>query len=232
MLDTVLAIPFWLELVATISGATFGALSAVRERYDIFGVVCIAIITGLAGGIIRDILLQDYGIYAFQRPSLIIAAAAAAIVVFFFANLTEKLDPINYVADNLSLALFAVIGTGKALSAGLGPVPAVLLGTITAIGGGVVRDICMARKPWVFQANTLYSTAALIGCIAFAALKSYHLIDAYAGIACVTLVLAVRYTSLALGLKTKPAHDYSDALVGVVRRPVNRVRHARFFGAR
>ena len=66
MLEVALAIPYWLELAATISGAIFGALSAVRAKYDIFGVCCIAIVVGLAGGITRDILLQDYGIYAFQ----------------------------------------------------------------------------------------------------------------------------------------------------------------------
>ena len=73
MLEVALAIPYWLELAATISGAIFGALSAVRAKYDIFGVCCIAIVVGLAGGITRDILLQDYGLYAFQKPNLILA---------------------------------------------------------------------------------------------------------------------------------------------------------------
>ena len=78
MLEVALAIPYWLELAATIAGAIFGALSAVRAKYDIFGVCCIAIVVGLAGGITRDILLQDYGIYAFQKPNLILPASPPA----------------------------------------------------------------------------------------------------------------------------------------------------------
>ena len=147
MLEVALAIPYWLELAATIAGAIFGALSAVRAKYDIFGVCCIAIVVGLAGGITRDILLQDYGIYAFQKPNLILACIAAGIVAFYFGKLMTYFDPFMDLLDNLSVALWAIIGTGKALSAGLDLVPAVILGTITANGGGIVRDICMNREP-------------------------------------------------------------------------------------
>ena len=84
MLEVVLTIPFWLELAASLTGGLSGAMSAVRARYDLFGVACIAIVTGLAGGIIRDILLQQYGIYAFQKPSLILACVIAGVVVFYF----------------------------------------------------------------------------------------------------------------------------------------------------
>ena len=172
MLEVALAIPYWLELAATIAGAIFGALSAVRAKYDIFGVCCIAIVVGLAGGITRDILLQDYGIYAFQKPNLILACIAAGIVVFYFGKLMTYFDPLMDFLDNLSVALWAIIGTGKALSAGLDLVPAVILGTVTANGGGIVRDICMNREPEAFQAGTVYVSAALIGALAFAVMKS------------------------------------------------------------
>ena len=168
MLEVALAIPYWLELAATIAGAIFGALSAVRAKYDIFGVCCIAIVVGLAGGITRDILLQDYGIYAFQKPNLILACIAAGIVAFYFGKLMTYFDPFMDLLDNLSVALWAIIGTGKALSAGLDLVPAVILGTITANGGGIVRDICMNREPEAFQAGTVYVSAAFIGALAVA----------------------------------------------------------------
>ena len=180
MLEVALAIPYWLELAATIAGAIFGALSAVRAKYDIFGVCCIAIVVGLAGGITRDILLQDYGIYAFQKPNLILACIAAGIVAFYFGKLMTYFDPFMDLLDNLSVALWAIIGTGKALSAGLDLVPAVILGTITANGGGIVRDICMNREPEAFQAGTVYVSAAFIGALAFAVMKQNHLLDQYA----------------------------------------------------
>ena len=102
MLETALAIPYWLELAATIAGAVFGALSAVRARYDIFGVCCIAIVVGLAGGIMRDVLLQDYGIYAFQKPNLIIACVITGVAVFYFGKLITYFDPFVDFLDNLS----------------------------------------------------------------------------------------------------------------------------------
>lgn len=212
MLEVALAIPFWLELVATIAGAIFGALSAVRARYDIFGVCCIAIVVGVSGGMLRDVLLQNYGIYAFQQPMLIIACIIAGIAVFYFGQLFESMDVLIDPLDNLSVALWAVIGTGKGLSAGLDIVPAIILGTVTANGGGIMRDIAMNREVQAFQAGTLYVTAALIGCIAYAVMHTYHILDDYAGITCVILVLGVRYASRYFGWTTKPAKDYSHVV--------------------
>lgn len=220
MLEVALTIPYWLELAGSIAGALFGAMSAVRARYDIFGVACIAIVTGLAGGIMRDVLLQNYGIYAFQRPSLIVACAAAGVVVFYFSKLITYLDPVADLLDNLSVALWSIIGTGKALSAGLDIVPAIILGTVTANGGGIIRDICM--NP--FQAGTLYVSAALMGCIVYAVMRTNHLFDQYAAITCVVFVLGVRYLSLLFGWRTKPAErDYSDVVTRVVTKPVRAV---------
>ena len=223
MLDVALTIPFWLEMAAALTGGLSGAMSAVRGRFDIFGVVCIAIITGLAGGILRDILLQNYGIYAFQKPTLIIACAIAGVVVFYFSKLATYLDPIVDLLDNLSVALWAVISVSKSLSAGLDIIPSIILGTITAVGGGILRDIMMNREPEAFQAGALYGSAALIGCIAYALMSQNHILDNYAALTCVVLVLGLRYASLFFGWRTSPPRDYSDVVTRVVSRPVKSV---------
>ena len=155
MLETVLNIPFWLELVATIFCAIGGAMAAVRAHYDILGVTCLAIVNGLAGGMMRDLFLQDYGIYAFQQPSLILAAAIMGLVVFYLGKLVTYFDPITDFVECMATALFVILGTGKALSAGQEFIPAVILGLVTAVGGGIIRDICMARPPQTFQAGPL-----------------------------------------------------------------------------
>lgn len=220
MLEAVLPLPFWLELAATLTGGVSGAMSAVRARYDMFGVVCIALTVGLAGGIVRDLLLQDYGIYAFQNPSLILACAIAGVVVFYFGKLATYLDPLVDLLDNLSVGLWAVIGAGKALSAGLDIVPAVILGTVTAVGGGMLRDVIMNREPVVFQASTMYASAALIGSIVFAMMKQAHFFEQYAAVTCVLLILAIRYASLLFDWRTKPPCDYTDVVAGAVSKPV------------
>ena len=226
MLEVVLTIPFWLELAASLTGGISGAMSAVRARYDLFGVCCIAIVTGLAGGIIRDILLQNYGIYAFQKPQLIVACVVAGIIVFYFSRLTTYLDPVVNLLDNLSVALWAIISVGKSMSAGMDIIPAAILGTITAVGGGICRDICMNREPISFQAGALYGTAAFIGALVYALMNQNHVLADYAPWACVVLVLGIRYGSLLFGWHTKPPRDYTDVIARPARAVANKVVRA------
>jgi uncharacterized membrane protein YeiH len=224
MLEVVLAVPFWLELAATLTGGIAGSMSAVKARFDIFGTVCIACACGLTGGIVRDVLLQNHGIYAFQRPELIIMCIGAGIVVFFFSKLVSYLDPIIGLIDGLSVALWTVLSVGKALSAGLGLLPSIILGTVAAIGGGVMRDVFMSRQPAAFQAGPLFGSASLAGAICFAFMKQYLVLEAFAPFICVGVVLALRYASLFFGLETKPPHDYSDAVTKAVKWPVKKVK--------
>ncbi|NHM14118.1 trimeric intracellular cation channel family protein [Xiamenia xianingshaonis] len=224
MLEVVLAIPFWLELAATLTGGLSGAMSAVRARYDLFGVACIAIVTGLAGGIIRDVLLQSYGIYAFQKPSLIVCCVAAGVLVFYFGKLTTYLDPIVDLLDNLSVALWAIIAVGKSLSAGLDIIPAAILGTITAVGGGICRDICMSKEPATFQAGTMYGSAAFIGAFVYALMYQNHILANYAAMTCAVLVLGIRYASRLFDWHTKAPRDYSYLVTKPIENMVKKVR--------
>ncbi|WP_304426377.1 trimeric intracellular cation channel family protein [uncultured Adlercreutzia sp.] len=218
-LETAFTLPFWFEFAATVTGGLSGGMSAVRARYDIFGTVAIACITGMGGGIIRDILLQDYGLYAFQSPWFLLSCAIAGIVVFYFGKLATYLDPIVDLLDNISVALWAIIGASKSLSAGLGIIPSVVLGTITAVGGGISRDVLMNRAPVAFQTGPVYGSAALIGCIVYCPLKVNGILPDTAGMLCAGLILLLRYLSLIMGWRTKPPRDYSDTVVDTVARP-------------
>lgn len=219
MLETAFTLPFWFEFAATVTGGLSGGMSAVRARFDIFGCVAIACITGMGGGIIRDVLLQEYGLYAFQSPWFLLSCAVAGVVVFYFGKLATYLDPIVDLLDNISVALWAIIGASKSLSAGLGIIPSVVLGTITAIGGGISRDVLMNRPPVAFQTGPIYGSAALIGCIVYCPLKANGILPDSAGFLCAALIMALRYLSLIMGWRTKPPRDYSDRVVESVARP-------------
>ena len=219
MLETAFTLPFWFELAATVTGGLSGGMSAVRARYDIFGCVAIACMTGMGGGIIRDVLLQEYGLYAFQSPWFLLSCAVAGVMVFYFGKLATYLDPIVDLLDNISVALWAIIGASKSLSAGLGIIPSVVLGTITAIGGGISRDVLMNRPPVAFQTGPIYGSAALIGCIVYCPLKANGILPDSAGVLCAALIMGLRYLSLILGWRTKPPRDYSDRVVESVARP-------------
>ena len=149
-MEAALTIPFWLELMATIAGALSGSIHAVKHNYDFFGVVCLACITGLSGGIVRDILLQNYGIYAFQHWELIAACMVGAVPVFFFARLLGKLDLPMDIMDTISIALYAVIGAGKG-------VMVFFLQQFWELLRQLVAD---ARAIWCFYVRRVFSSAA------------------------------------------------------------------------
>lgn len=218
MLESVLAIPFWFEFAGALTGGLAGGIIAVRARYDIFGTVVIAIVAGLGGGIMRDILLQDFGIYAFQHPILLVACAAAGVFTFYFHKIATMFDWVIDFLDNLSVGLWAVVSVGKGLSAGLGIVPSVILGTIVAVGGGVLRDILMAQRPVAFQSGPLYGTASLVGSTTFALMKQNDVLGSYAAITCVAVVFVLRYASDIFGWQTHPAEDYSEKVLVPVKK--------------
>lgn len=227
MLEVVLTVPFWFEMVATITGAISGAMSAQRAQFDLFGTMVIAIIMGLLGGIIRDILLQNFGIYAFQKPELILACVITAAIVFYFGRVTTYLNPVIEIIDGLSMGMWAVISAGKALSSGLTIVPAVVLGTIVSTGGGVMRDIIMNRPVAAFQPGSFYGTAAVLGSIVFSLMKTYHILDSMSAVICLVLIMAIRFGSILFGWHTKPSRDLSEPVVDAMARPVRAIRYSR-----
>lgn len=218
MLESVLAVPFWWEMVATITGAISGSLHAVKHDYDMFGVMCLACVTGLAGGITRDVLLQSYGIYAFENWELIVGCIIAALPVFYFGRLIEHFDLQMDIVDMFSVAMFAIIGAGKGWLAGHAVLPCAILGTISAVGGGCIRDLLLIREPKIFQSGTLYASATFIGALVFLVMRRFDLLYGFAPYIGVFVVIALRFVSVFFNIETHPARDYSDRVIVKVRR--------------
>ncbi len=153
-----------LDLIGILAFAIDGALTAIRTaRVDIVGVMVLGLVTALGGGIIRDLLL---GVTpeTFQDWRYICTALLGATVAFFLSRqLTHLAKPI-LIFDAAGLSLFAVIGVTKALELGFGPLQATLLGVLTGVGGGTIRDVLLNRVPTVLSSNShLYAIPALIG---------------------------------------------------------------------
>jgi uncharacterized membrane protein YeiH len=224
MLETVLYIPFWFELTATIVYAVSGAMSASRAQYDLLGTITMATIVGLFGGIMRDVLLQDYGIYAFQRPELMVACIVCGVVVFYFGRLTMYLDPVTEAVDTIGVGLWTVVGAGKALSAGLGIVPSVIMSLLTAVGGGIVRDVLMNKPIAVFQPGSYYGSAVAIGATVFGLMHSNHVMDQWSGVICVILVIGIRLGSVVFGWRTRPSRDLTVPMADALAKPVRALK--------
>jgi uncharacterized membrane protein YeiH len=152
-----------LDLTGTFAFAVNGALIALRmARLDIVGVVTLGMITALGGGIIRDILIDSLPPATFSDWRFLAVAAGGGLVAFVFGRRLERLHSPITVLDAAGLSLFAVTGASKALAVGLGPTQAAILGTITGVGGGTLRDVLIRQVPSVLRTD-LYAIPALIG---------------------------------------------------------------------
>jgi uncharacterized membrane protein YeiH len=153
-----------LDLVGVFVFALAGSTAAVRRGLDPFGVLVLSCATALSGGIMRDLLIGAVPPAAFVDWRYFAAAAFAGLVTFVWYRPIERLRNPVRVFDAMGLGLFAVTGTQKALAFGMHPIMAALLGMLTCIGGGVVRDLLLTRVPVVFQSD-IYALAALAGAL-------------------------------------------------------------------
>lgn len=220
-----LLLPPWLEVAAIFAGALATAMFAVRKKLDLVGVVTLAVIGGLGGGIMRDLLLQDYGIYALQTPRALIAALAGAALGAFFYRAAQRLNSAIVVMDAISLALFCVIGTDKAIRADLFALSAILLGIVTAVGGGVLRDVLTDSTPAVMQRGSLYASAALAGSTSFVLMVVWLPVSKPVAFAVAALLaFGLRVGSLLLGWKSPEPYDLTPAVAQVPAAVVSGVR--------
>src|SRR5918911_543631 len=145
----------WLNLAGTFVFGLSGGLAAVHARLDVFGVIVLAGVVGLAGGITRDLLIGAPPA-TFRDWRYLAATGAAGLVCFFARPVLERIQRGVLVFDALGLGLFCVTGATKALDFGVGAVPAILLGAITAVGGGILRDPLLREVPTVLR-HDLYA---------------------------------------------------------------------------
>ncbi|MHC8395177.1 trimeric intracellular cation channel family protein [Pseudomonas sp. LB3P93] len=151
------------DLVGTAVFAVEGAISAMRSNLDLLGVMVIAFIVALGGGVTRDLLIgatPPNAVADWRYPALAFLMGGVAFV--FHEQVLSWSGSTLIVLDAAGLALFAVAGAQKALNFGISPFVSMLMGTITGVGGGVLRDIVLARVPVVLQAD-LYASSAFVG---------------------------------------------------------------------
>jgi uncharacterized membrane protein YeiH len=151
-----------LDLTGIFVFAISGGLVAVRKELDVFGVLVLAGATGLGGGFLRDVLIDATPPAALEDWRYLMVPVAAGLLTFWFHPAVGRVERQVSVFDAFGLALFCVTGALKALEMGLGPVPSALMGMLTGIGGGMLRDVLTGRVPVVFRGE-LYATPALAG---------------------------------------------------------------------
>lgn len=157
-----MTMPVLFDLLGVFFFGVSGALLAARRGFDIIGSLLLAGLTGIGGGIVRDVILGEVPT-AFANPYYFIPPTLAALLVFFVAPGVQRLKRPLLVFDAAGLALFCTSGTIMALELGMNPFAATLLGVTTAVGGGLMRDVVANRTPSIFDPRDMYAVPAVLG---------------------------------------------------------------------
>lgn len=167
----------FIDVAGVLAGAMSGALTARRNRdyhFDFVGVLGLGVITALGGGITRDVLLQHGLPLAFTDVRyLVIAIVGAVLGLLSGSASSRRLDQLLIVVDAMALGFFAVAGSTRAEAAGLALLPSILLGIVTAVGGGALGDVFSGRSPRVFERGEPYALVAAIVSVLFTVCNHY-----------------------------------------------------------
>ncbi|MFM8964803.1 MAG: trimeric intracellular cation channel family protein [Actinomycetota bacterium] len=204
-MTTVVVVPIWLDLLCVGVGAFQGALFAIfYKRFDLVGVTAVAILTGLGGGFLRDILI-DAGRPAGMQDRYILTAIIGVAVALILGRWYRRIDGAIVVLDSIAMSLFAVAGTYKALLYGTSELVAVLIGVIAAVGGGVLRDVVCRVTPQIFSGGPLYATATAIGATVFVLLDKTTLQPNLIVAITALVIVSIHMTSVRFRIHLKPA---------------------------
>ena len=199
-MDTASPLFLALDLLGVFAFALNGALTGIRlARLDVVGVVTLGMVTALGGGILRDIMLDSLPPATFSDWRYLSAAAAGSVVALIFGRGLERLATPIVVMDAAGLSLFAVSGALKALDLGAGFGQAVILGAVTAVGGGTVRDLLIGRVPVVLR-HELYAIPALLGALVLVGGERLGMDVGAAAIVGASLCFAVRMVGVRYGI--------------------------------
>lgn len=189
-----------LDWAGVFAFALSGAALAVRHRLDIVGAIALALLTGLAGGVIRDLLLGDTPPMALRDQRLLLIPFFAAVLLAVSPGLINRARRPVLVFDAIGLAIFAVVGATKASEAGVGIGAATVVGSIAAVGGGLIRDALVQRTPIVFTPESgLYVIPASLGAFIVAIGHRYLPANQPDHLAALTVVAAIVTLTLRLG---------------------------------
>jgi uncharacterized membrane protein YeiH len=164
---------YWITILAVIVSSASGVLKAGVKKFDLFGIIIIAITTGLGGGSLRDMLLGR-AVFWIEDQIFFIASLSSAVAIFFAARLLKISTKHFLIADAAGLATFGVAGTLVSLVAGAPALVASFMGVMTGAMGGIFRDVLCNEQPVVFS-STLYATVSWVGSLVFIGLLYFNI---------------------------------------------------------
>lgn len=209
--ESMVPVPVWMEMVAIVVASVTGALAARERKLDLIGAICLAVLVSLGGGLLRDVILQVGNVYILNQPLALPVSVVTAALTFVFPSPFLKQDRVIALLDIFSVGLYAATGADKALVYGFEPIVGVMMGFFTAVGGGMLRDICLGETPKIFQRSTFYAVAAIGGSISYTLLTGLGYSHVIALVACVAVTISLRFLSLHYDIKSPTDEDFARA---------------------
>ena len=204
------ATPLWLALLTVLVNAIVGALRGILDEsrdWDLVGVTAFALLMGLGGGFIRDLLIGNLPAESLRSPWFLATVFVGIAIARVGGRVVTRLDRLFTVLNALALGLFAVVGASYATAFGLPFVSAVLIGTLSAVGGGMLVSVLQGEVPRILLAGAPNALLAVWGSTAYLAVAQIDSAAAsFASFAGIATVLVAQEVSLRLGLTTRPTH--------------------------
>jgi uncharacterized membrane protein YeiH len=202
-------LPIYLDLFAVFLMAATGAIEAIRRECDLVGLLGLALATGIGGALIRDGIFLQAGVPAVVRNhDYLYAVTAAAVACILFGQRAVLSERLVALVDAAALGAYAVVGMEKSLAFGLDFAPAVLVGTVNACGGGLLRDVLMREEPLVFRPGQFYAFAALVGCLIYLFLRQYMgVAPLTAALVTIVITFLLRVLAITRNWRTGPVRD-------------------------
>ncbi|MGB5459881.1 MAG: trimeric intracellular cation channel family protein [Eudoraea sp.] len=186
---------FLMDLLGTVAFAISGVLVAMDKRLDLFGVFIIAFVTAVGGGTLRDLLIGNTPVAWMLESTYIITIIGTVILAIIFREKLRYLRKSLFFFDTLGIGLYTMVGIEKGLNVNLLPVMCIILGTITASFGGVIRDILCNEIPVIFR-KEIYATACVVGGLSYFLLRKLPLGDEYVYMASFLIVIGIRLVAV------------------------------------
>ncbi|MFT4735521.1 MAG: putative membrane protein YeiH, partial [Arcticibacterium sp.] len=160
----------WVDFMGTFVFAISGATAAIEKKFDVFGVLILALVTAIGGGTLRDLLIGSTPVAWLTNNVYVYIVLIAVPVAFLFEAQIKSLRKGIFLFDTLGIGLFTILGIEKTLNVGLSPIAAVMMGVFSAVFGGVIRDVLSNEVPLIFRGE-IYASACLAGAMTYLAIK-------------------------------------------------------------
>lgn len=188
---------FTIDIIGTFAFALSGVMAAIERKFDFFGTIILAFVTAIGGGTLRDVLIGSTPVGWMKSDVHIWVILSAIPIAYFFLKVIRRLRKTFFLFDTIGLGLFTILGLEKALNVGLSPTVGVMMGIVTAVFGGVIRDVLSNQVPLIFR-KEIYAFACLAGALVYLGLDFIHCINEInlaisIGVVILIRILAIRF---------------------------------------